>query len=50
LNKPKLGPYVNGIVGSSQIKVINVISNQMQQLSIQKIVAGQSPSLTTPIA
>jgi hypothetical protein len=30
LTKPKSGPHVDGIVGSSQRKSINMISNQMQ--------------------
>jgi hypothetical protein len=48
LTKLKSGPHADGIVGSSQRKATNMISNQMQQLSIQQIVAGQAPGLTTP--
>jgi hypothetical protein len=48
LLKPKSIPPVDGIVGSSQSKAIDLVSNQMQQWSIQKIVVGSAFVSTTP--
>jgi hypothetical protein len=36
LTKPKSGPHVDGIVGSTQNKPTDQLSNQMQQLSLQQ--------------
>jgi hypothetical protein len=35
LSKPKSGPHADGIVGSTQNKPTYLLSNQMQQLSLQ---------------
>jgi hypothetical protein len=48
LEKPKSGPHVDGIVGSSQRKSTDLVSNQMQQLSIQQTVVGPASGSTTP--
>jgi hypothetical protein len=42
--KKKYGPHVDGIVGSAQGKSTDILSNQLQQLSIQHIVSIQTSS------
>jgi hypothetical protein len=46
--KKKSGPHADGIVGSTQGKSIDMLSNQLQQLSIQQVVASQTSSLAAP--
>jgi hypothetical protein len=48
MSKTKLGPHVNGIVGFTQRKVVYLVSNQMQQLSLEKIMVGPASGSTTP--
>jgi hypothetical protein len=48
LAKLKSRPHVDGIVGTSQRKSADLISNQMYQFSIQQITVGSASSLTTP--
>jgi hypothetical protein len=47
--KQNFGPHVDGIVGSTQSKPTDQLTNQLQQLSIQQIVANQTPSSTSPV-
>jgi hypothetical protein len=49
LNKPKQksGPHVDGIVGSTQSKSMDFLSNKLQQLLIQRTVARENPSLAS---
>jgi hypothetical protein len=44
----KSGPHADGIVGSTQVKPTNQLSNQLQQLSIQQIAANQTSSSNAP--
>jgi hypothetical protein len=46
--KKNSGPHADGIVGSTQIKSIDLLSNRLQQLLIQQIVVGQTPSSVVP--
>jgi hypothetical protein len=46
--KKKSRPHADGILGSTQNKYMDLLSNQLQQLSIQKIVATQTPSSIVP--
>jgi hypothetical protein len=46
--KQKSGPHANGIVGSTQRKSMDMLSNQLQQLSIQQTMSNQTPSSTIP--
>jgi hypothetical protein len=46
--KKKYGPHVDGIVGSTQGNSTDLLSNQLQQLSIQQTVASQTSSLVVP--
>jgi hypothetical protein len=46
--KQKFGPHADGIVGSTQSKSMDLLSNQLQQLSIQQTVANQTPSSASP--
>jgi hypothetical protein len=46
----KSGPHADDIVGSTQAKPTNPLSNQLQQLSIQQTVANPTPSSTAPPA
>jgi hypothetical protein len=47
--KQKSGPHVDGIVGSTQSKPTDQLTNQLQQLSIQQTVANQTPSSAAPV-
>jgi hypothetical protein len=47
-SKQKFGPHVDGIVGSTQRNSMDLLSNQLQQLSIQQTVASQTPSSVVP--
>jgi hypothetical protein len=47
--KQKFGPHTDGIVGSTQRNSTDLLSNQLQQLSIQQTVASQTPSSTSPV-
>jgi hypothetical protein len=46
--KKKFGPHADGIVGSTQGNSIDLLSNQLQQLSIQQTVASQTSSSVVP--
>jgi hypothetical protein len=46
--KQNSGPHADGIVGSTQSKSMDLLSNQLQQLSIQQTVANQTPSSAAP--
>jgi hypothetical protein len=48
LSKLKSGPHANGIISSSQRKTTNLVSNKMQQFSIQKTAVGSASISTTP--
>jgi hypothetical protein len=48
LENLKLGLHVDGIFSSSQIKVEDIVSKYMQQLSIQQTVGGSDLGLITP--
>jgi hypothetical protein len=48
LTKPKSGPHADGIVGSTQNKPTDQLSNQMKKLSQQRTVANQSSSTGAP--
>jgi hypothetical protein len=48
--RDKSRPHADGIVGSAQANPNDLLSNQLQQLSIQKIVANPTPSLVSPPA
>jgi hypothetical protein len=45
----KFGPHADGIVGSTQRKPTDQLTNQLQQLSIQQTVANQTPSSASPV-
>jgi hypothetical protein len=47
--KQNYGPHADGIVGSTQRKSMDLLSNQLQQLSIQQTVASQTPSSGVPL-
>jgi hypothetical protein len=42
------GPHADGIVGSTQAKPTDQLSNQLQQLSIQQTTASQNPGSVSP--
>jgi hypothetical protein len=46
----KSGPHVDGIVGSAQANPTDLLSNQLQQLSMQQTVANPTPSSVAPPA
>jgi hypothetical protein len=46
--KEKSGPHADDIVGSTQRKSMDLLSNQLQQLSIQQTVADETPSSNVP--
>jgi hypothetical protein len=46
--RQKSGPHADGIIGSEQAKLVDQLSNQLKQLSIQQTVASQTTSLTSP--
>jgi hypothetical protein len=46
--KKNSGPHADGIVGSVQSKSMDLLSNQLQQLSIQQTVANQTSSSVVP--
>jgi hypothetical protein len=46
--KKNSGPHADDIVGSTQSKSMDLLSNQLQQLSIQQTVASQTLSLVVP--
>jgi hypothetical protein len=48
LGKEKSTPHVDGIVGSTQSKVTDLVTNQMQNLAIQQPAVGLAPGSTTP--
>jgi hypothetical protein len=48
LENPKSNPHVDGIVGSSQMKVADLATSQMKKLVIQQPVAGPTSGSTTP--
>jgi hypothetical protein len=47
-NRQRSRPCVDGIVGSVQMKSIDQLLNQLQQLSIQQTVASQTTGLAAP--
>jgi hypothetical protein len=47
-NRQRSGPHADGIVGSTQTKLIDQLSNQLQQLSIQQTAANQTTDLDSP--
>jgi hypothetical protein len=48
LENPKYNPHVDGIVGSTQTKVTNLATSQMQKLTIQQPATGSASDSTTP--
>jgi hypothetical protein len=46
--KHKSGPHADGIVGSTQAKPTDQLSNQLQQFSIQQKMTNQTPSSVAP--
>jgi hypothetical protein len=46
--RQKSGPHADGIVGSTQAKPTDQLSNQLQQLLIQQTTASQNPSSVSP--
>jgi uncharacterized protein (UPF0261 family) len=48
LENPKSNPHVDGIVGSSQTKVTDLATSQMQKLVIQQPAVGPASGSTTP--
>jgi hypothetical protein len=46
--KQKSRPQVDGIMGSTQRKSIDLLSDQLQNFLIQQTVANQTPSSTVP--
>ena len=48
LEKTKSNPHVDGIVGSSQIRSIDLATIHMKKLSIQQIAVGLASGLTNP--
>jgi hypothetical protein len=46
--RQRLGPDVDGIIGSTQTKPAYPFSNQLQQLSIQQTMASQTTSSVAP--
>jgi hypothetical protein len=47
-DRQKSGPHVDGIVGSAQGNSIDLLSNQLQQLSIQQTTAIQTTGSVVP--
>jgi hypothetical protein len=47
--KKKSRPHGDDIVGSTQSNSTDLLSNQLQQLSIQQTVANQTSSLVVPL-
>jgi hypothetical protein len=48
LAKPKTNPHVDGIVGSTQTKVVDLAMSQMQKITIQQPVVGSASGSTIP--
>jgi hypothetical protein len=46
--KQKYGPHADGIVGSTQGNSTDLLSNQLQQLSIQQMMANQTSGSVVP--
>jgi hypothetical protein len=46
--RQRSGPHPDGIVGSMQMKYVDQLSNQLQQFSIQQIVASQTTGSVSP--
>jgi hypothetical protein len=46
--RKRYGPHVDGIIGSAQTKLIDPLSTQLQQLSIQKTMASRTTDLAAP--
>jgi hypothetical protein len=46
--RQRVGPHVDGIVGSAQTKPTEQLSKQLQQLSIQHSAASQTTALAAP--
>jgi hypothetical protein len=46
--KQKYGPHAYSILGSAQRNSMDLLSNQLQQLSIQQTVASQNLNLVVP--
>jgi hypothetical protein len=46
--RQRVGPHVNGIVGSVQTNPTEQLTKQLQQLSIQHIVTSQTITLASP--
>jgi hypothetical protein len=46
--RQRVGPHANGIVGSTQTKPVEQLTNQLQQLSIKHTVASQTTVLAAP--
>jgi hypothetical protein len=47
---PKPGPHVDGIVGSISNVVVDLVANQMKQMTIHPLVAGQAHASTSPLS
>jgi hypothetical protein len=45
--KQRVGPHADGIVGFTQVKTVEKLTKQLQQLSIQHTVASQTNTLAT---
>jgi hypothetical protein len=46
--RQRVGPHADGIVGSAQTKLVEQLTKQLQQLSIQHTVASQTTVLAAP--
>jgi hypothetical protein len=46
--RQRSGPHADGIIGSTQMKPTDPLSNQLQQLSIQQTVANQTTGSAVP--
>jgi hypothetical protein len=46
--KQRVGPHADGIVGLAQTNLVEKLTKQLQQLSIQHIVASQTTTLAAP--
>jgi hypothetical protein len=46
--KQRYGPHADGIIGSIKTKPFDLLSNKLQQFSIQQTTANQTTSSTAP--
>ena len=46
--RQRAGPHADGIVGSTQTKLVEQLTKQLQQLSIQHTSASQTTTLDAP--